>query len=237
MRNGLRIGVVIPARDEEQAIGAVVSAIPAWADDIVVADNGSADQTADAARRAGARVVVEPEAGYGAACLAGIGVLEPVDIVVFVDGDNSDYPGDMAELVDPIAAGTVSMTIGSRVLGKAEPGSLTPQQRWGNWLATRLVHLIWGVRYSDLGPFRAIGRSALERLKMQDRTYGWTVEMQIKAAEQGLKSLDVPVRYRKRIGTSKISGTVKGVVLAGTKILSIIALRGMARLRGAARPN
>ncbi len=175
----------------------------------------------------------EPEAGYGAACLAGIAALPEVDIVVFVDGDNSDYPEDMADLVDPIIAGRADLVIGSRVLGQAEAGALTPQQRWGNWLATRLIRLIWGVRFTDLGPFRAISRDALDRLAMADRTYGWTVEMQIKAAELGLTVIEVPVRYRRRIGVSKISGTVRGVVLAGTKILSMIAVRGLADWRGA----
>ncbi len=230
MRDGQRIGVIIPARDEERAIGMVVSAIPSWVDCIVVADNGSTDDTAAAARAAGARIASEPEAGYGAACLAGIAALPEVDIVVFVDGDNSDHPEDMADLVDPIIAAKADLVIGSRVLGQAEAGSLTPQQRWGNWLATRLIQLIWGARFTDLGPFRAVSRDALTRLAMADRTYGWTVEMQIKAAELGLTAIEVPVRYRRRIGVSKISGTVRGVVLAGTRILSLIAVRGVARL-------
>ena len=237
MREGKRVGVVIPACDEEQAIGFVLSAIPKWVDCIVVADNGSRDRTGDIAREHGARVVRETSPGYGAACLAGIGALDPVDVIVFVDGDNSDYPEDMANLVDPVLAGAAQMTIGSRVLGMAEPGSLTPQQRWGNWLATTLIGAIWGVACTDLGPFRAISRSALEGLRMQDRTFGWTVEMQIKAAEQGVKSLDVPVRYRKRIGRSKISGTVKGVVLAGYKILSLIAVRGLRHVIRRSRPD
>lgn len=230
MREGRRIGVIIPARDEERAIGQVILAIPSWIDVVLVADNGSQDKTAAVARAAGATVVHEPEAGYGAACLAGIAALPPVDIVVFVDGDNSDYPEDMADLVDPILAGRADLVIGSRVLGTAEKGALTPQQRWGNWLATRLIQLIWGVRFTDLGPFRAVARPALECLGMTDRTFGWTVEMQIKAAEQGLSAIEVPVRYRRRIGVSKISGTVRGVVMAGTKILSIIFLRAIARL-------
>lgn len=234
MRDGRRIGVVIPARDEEDAIGQVVAAIPAWVDAIIVADNGSTDQTARVAAAAGARVITEPEPGYGAACLAGIGALPTVDIVVFVDGDNSDYPEDMAGLVDPIVADRADLVIGSRFLGKAQPGALTPQQRYGNGLATALIRMIWGARYTDLGPFRAIRREALDRLAMADRTYGWTVEMQVKAAEQRLRHIEVPVRYRRRIGVSKISGTVKGTVFAGSKILSIIgrhALRRLARRR------
>ena len=230
MRDGRRIGVVIPARDEAAAIGKVIAAVPGWVDAIVVADNGSRDATAAVARAGGATVVSEPEAGYGAACLAGIKALPEVDTVVFVDGDNSDFPEDMAELVDPILSGQADLVIGSRVLGEAEAGALTPQQRWGNWLATTLIRLVWGVRFTDLGPFRAVTREALTRLAMADRTYGWTVEMQIKAAEQGLRCREVPVRYRRRIGVSKISGTVRGVILAGSKILSIIAVRALRRI-------
>lgn len=237
MREGQRIGVVIPARDEERAIGSVLTAIPHWVDCVVVADNGSKDRTGDVARAHGARVVTEARAGYGAACLAGLAALDPVGIVVFVDGDNSDFPEEMDLLVDPILRGEVLLTIGSRVLGRAEPGALTPQQRWGNWLATRLIRLIWGRVYTDLGPFRAVSMAALEGFKMQDRTFGWTVEMQIKAAEQGIATRDVAVRYRKRVGTSKISGTVKGVVLAGTKILGLIAVRGARHVLGLPRAD
>jgi glycosyltransferase involved in cell wall biosynthesis len=230
MRNGRRIGVVIPARDEERAIATVVAAIPAWVDSIVVADNGSRDRTAEVARAAGARVVSEPRTGYGAACLAAIAALPEVDIVVFADGDNSDHPEDMADLADPIIAGRADLVIGSRVLGVAERGALSPQQRWGNWLATRLIRLFWGARFTDLGPFRAISRDALDRLAMADRTWGWTVEMQIKSAEHGLRAIEVPVRYRRRIGVSKISGTVLGVARAGAKILSIIFVRAAMKL-------
>lgn len=227
MRNGRRVGVVIPALDEEAAIGRVIADIPAWVDCTVVADNGSRDRTADVARAAGAIVTSEPEPGYGAACLAGIEALPPVDIVVFMDGDYSDHGEDMAELVDPIAVGCCEMVIGSRVLGAREAGALTVQQQFGNWLATRLIRLFWGARYTDLGPYRAIDRGALERLAMTDRTYGWTVEMQIKAAKLGLRATEVPARYRRRIGVSKISGTIRGTVLAGTKILSIIARQAL----------
>ncbi|MEW5963927.1 MAG: glycosyltransferase family 2 protein [Pseudomonadota bacterium] len=230
MREGKRIGVVIPARDEEAAIGKVVAAVPAWVDAIVVADNGSRDRTADVARATGAIVVAEPSPGYGAACLAGLAALPASDIVVFLDGDYSDFPEDMDLLVDPIVAGAADLVIGSRVLGRAERGALTPQQRLGNGLATWLIRLIWRARYTDLGPFRAIRRDALERLAMGDRDFGWTVEMQIKAAEAGLTHIEVPVRYRPRIGTSKISGTLLGTLRAGTKILTIIARHA---LRGA----
>jgi glycosyltransferase involved in cell wall biosynthesis len=167
-------------------------------------------------------VVLEREPGYGAACLAGIAAAGEVDILVFLDGDYSDFPEDMAMLVDPIASGRVAFVVGSRAIGDREPGSLTPQQRFGNWLATTLIRLIWGARFTDLGPYRAIDRRALERLAMIDRNYGWTVEMQIKAAQHGLRMMEVPARYRRRIGVSKVSGTIKGTVMAGYKILSII---------------
>lgn len=222
MRSGQRIGVVIPALNEADAVGKVIGDIPAWVDRIVVADNGSTDATAEVARAAGAVVTHQPEPGYGAACLAGIAALGAVDVVVFVDGDYSDHPEDMADLVDPIATGSADFIVASRVAGTREQGALTPQQVFGNWLATTLIRLIWRTRYTDLGPFRAISREALESLAMADRTYGWTVEMQIKAAEQGLRIREVPARYRRRIGISKISGTIKGTVMAGIKILSII---------------
>jgi len=228
MRNGRHVSVIIPARDEEHAISKVIAEIPSWADDVIVVDNASRDKTAEAAEAGGVRVIAEPRAGYGAACLRGISALSQTDIVVFLDGDYSDFPADMTSLVDPVATDRADMVIGSRVLGHNEPGSLTPQQRFGNWLATTLIRLIWSQRFTDLGPFRAISRRALLQLDMQDRDFGWTVEMQIKAAEHRLISLEVPVRYRKRIGHSKISGTLLGTVRAGTKILSIIAWRALA---------
>lgn len=237
MRNGRRIGVVIPALDEEQAIGLVVSEIPRWVDTIVVADNGSRDSTADVARAAGATVVREAERGYGAACLAGIAALEAADIIVFLDGDRSDYAEDMATLVDPIAEGQADMVLGSRVLGEREAGSLTPQQVFGNWLATTLIRLIWGARFTDLGPFRAISRECLAALRMADRNYGWTVEMQIKAAHAGVRMREVPVRYRQRIGKSKVSGTIKGSVLAGIKILAIIGQQALRPSASAQAPK
>ena len=231
MREGRRIGVVIPALNEAAAIGRVVADIPAWVDQIVVADNGSSDGTGEVARAAGATVVIEPARGYGAACLAGIAALERVDIVVFLDGDYSDHPADMADLVDPIAAGAADFVLASRAKGKRERGALTPQQMFGNWLATRLIARIWGERYSDLGPFRAILAPALAALAMADRNFGWTVEMQIKAAEQRLRVLEVPARYRRRIGVSKVSGTITGSVKAGVKILYVIGRHALA-LRG-----
>ena len=229
MRNGSRIGVVIPALNEEQAIGRVIADIPSWVDTIIVADNGSTDRTVETARAAGATVTHEPDAGYGAACLAGIAALPPVDVVVFLDGDYSDFAQDMAGLVDPLTADGVDLVIGSRALGEREPGSLTPQQVFGNWLATRLIRLIWGVHFTDLGPFRAIRTPALQRLAMRDRDYGWTVEMQIKAAAAGLETRETPVRYRRRIGVSKVSGTLKGTVMAGYKILTTIGRYALRR--------
>ena len=229
MRSGARIGVVIPALNEVDAIGRVIADIPSWVDRIVIADNGSTDGTGDAARSAGATVVVEPEKGYGAACLAGIAALGAVDVVVFLDGDFSDHPGDMADLVDPIVAGSADFVLASRAIGKREPGSLTPQQMFGNWLATTLIAGIWRHRYTDLGPFRAIRKTSLDALAMADRNFGWTVEMQIKAAEQKLRILEVPARYRRRIGVSKVSGTVKGTIMAGYKILYVIGRHALRR--------
>ena len=223
MRNGKRVGVAIPALNEEQAIGYVIGDIPSWVDDIVVADNGSHDCTVAAARAAGARVVVEHERGYGAACQAGIAALRGHDIIVFLDGDYSDRPQEMAALVDPIASGRFDFVVGSRVRGERERGALTPQQRFGNWLACRLIGCLCGTTCSDLGPFRAIRADALRSLDVKDRAFGWTVEMQLKAAETGLRYLEVPVSYRTRIGASKISGTLRGSLLAGVTILSVIA--------------
>ncbi len=229
MRDGRRVGVVIPARDEQAAIGKVIADIPRWADCIVVADNGSRDATARIAREAGAVVASEPAPGYGGACLAGLAALPAVDVIVFVDGDYSDFPEDMASLVDPILNSSADMVIGSRMLRAADTQWLTPQQRYGNTLAVTLIRMIWGQRFTDLGPFRAISSDALARLAMADRDYGWTVEMQIKAAKLNLRCLEVPARYRQRIGVSKISGTVKGTVLAGTKILTVIARHALKR--------
>lgn len=229
MRDNHRIGVIIPALNEQDAIGKVVCAVPGWVDAVAVGDNGSADMTAAIAREAGAIVVTEAERGYGAACLAALAALPPVDIVVFIDGDNSDYPEDMAELVDPIIANQYDFVLGSRVLGTRERGALTPQQIFGNWLATTLIRLIWRVAYTDLGPYRAIRADALERLDMADRNYGWTVEMQIKAAQDELRITEVPARYRRRIGVSKVSGTLKGTVMAGYKILATIARYSLRR--------
>ena len=222
MRNGSKIAVVIPALNEERSIGKVVTDIPDWVDDIVVVDNGSTDRTVEAAAESGARVVHEPVSGYGSACLTGMAALNEPDVVAFLDGDYSDHPDEMHLLVDPILSGRYDMVIGSRTLGERQPGALTPQARFGNWLACSLIRLFWRIEYTDLGPFRAIRYDALSKLSMQDRDFGWTVEMQIKAILNGLKITEAPVSYRRRIGTSKISGTVRGVFLAGKKILGTI---------------
>ena len=223
MRAGHDIAVIIPALNEERAIGRVLADIPSWVDRVIVADNGSTDRTGEVARAMGAIVVLEPRPGYGAACLKALAEISTASIVVFVDGDYSDHPDEMATLVDPIISDAADMVIGSRVLGVREAGALTPQQRFGNWLATVLIRRIWRVGFTDLGPFRAIRTVSLNRLAMSDLNYGWTVEMQIKAAIAGLRSIEVPVRYRRRIGVSKVSGTFKGTVLAGYTILSLIA--------------
>jgi len=222
-----KIAVVIPALNEEAAVGDVVTGVRAALDQrlyqLVVADNGSTDRTAQVACAAGATVVFEPERGYGAACLAALALVRPeVDIVLFVDSDGSDVVADASKIIASLVDGSADLVIGSRVAGIIEPGAMTPPQRFGNWLAPLLVRLIWGVRYSDLGPFRAIRRDALERLAMQDRDFGWTIEMQVRAAKQGLRINEVPTGYRRRIGISKISGTIRGVLLAGTKILFVI---------------
>lgn len=222
MRNGAKVAVIIPALNEEQGIGKIVAALPNWLDEIIVVDNGSRDRTSDVARAAGARVLLEPRRGYGLACLKGIAHLDAPDVLVFLDGDYSDYPQEMHRLVDPIAGGEADLVIGSRVLGRRETGALTLQARFGNWLACTLMRIFWRTRYTDLGPFRAIRFSEFTRLGMCDPNYGWTVEMQIKAARLGLRAREVPVSYRRRLGKSKVSGTFRGVIGAGWKILFVI---------------
>ena len=223
------IVVIIPALNEEQAIGGVVSRIPSFIDRIIVADNGSTDRTSARARAAGAEVVSVPVAGYGRACLAGVAAAEEADILVFLDGDGSDVPEEMDLLLVPILSGDVDMVIGSRAMGVAEAGSLTMTQRFGNRLACVLMKVFWGGRYTDLGPFRAIRRSAYDRLGMTAPTFGWTVEMQVRALKQKLAVADVPVSYKNRIGVSKISGTVRGVIMAGTYILGTIFAEKLGR--------
>ncbi len=220
-----------PALDEEQGIARVIEDLPRAGEgwrvrEVVVADNGSADRTAAVARAAGAPVVHEPRRGYGAACLAGLAVLrrDPPAVVVFLDGDGSDDPRELPRLLDPIVRDGAELVIGSRVRGTREPGALTPVQEFGNRLATGLLAEWFGARYTDLGPFRAIAWRALERLAMRDRDYGWTVEMQARAARAGLVTAEVPVSYRRRAaGRSKVSGTLRGAAGAGWKILFTLA--------------
>ena len=221
-----RIDVVIPAFNEENSVGNVVRDLPEVVREVVVVNNNSRDDTRRNAQQAGATVLDEPRQGYGYACLKGIDYLKskplPPDILVFVDADYSDYPGELTKILEYLLENNLDMVIGSRALGQREPGSMTPQQVFGNWLATNLIRRFYGVTYSDLGPFRAIRFDKLLAMNMQDTTYGWTVEMQLKAAKMGFAVGEVPVTYRKRIGHSKVSGTVKGTVLAGYKILSWI---------------
>ncbi|TPW12680.1 MAG: glycosyl transferase family protein [bacterium] len=224
MTSAPRVAVVIPALNESTSIGRVLADLPRPpVTQVVVVDNGSTDNTAEVARKGGAMVLGESRRGYGQACLTGIAWLSAPDrrpdILVFIDGDYSDHPGELTRVIEPIVAGKADMVIGSRVLGEAAPGALLVQARFGNWLATRLIRLIWGVSYTDLGPFRAITFPALERLGMGDTNYGWTVEMQVKAAQIGLIAVEVPVSYRKRIGRSKVTGTLRGTFGAGSKIL------------------
>lgn len=220
-----RVAVIIPALNEEEAIGLVLRDIPRdIVDEVIVVDNGSIDATARTAESLGALVRSEPQKGYGAACLKGIESLAPdIEIVVFLDGDYSDHPEEIATLVRPIAENLADFVIGSRTLREESRKALSWQQQWGNRLATKLVQWRFGYRFTDLGPFRAIRRDALEALGMRDRGYGWTVEMQVKAACAGLRALEVPVSYRPRVGRSKISGTLSGALRAGAKILYTIA--------------
>ena len=226
----MNVSVIIPAFNEEESIGKVIADIPkACVQEIIVVNNGSLDQTAEVARVAGARVVREARRGYGSACLAGIAALNAPEIVVFLDGDYSDFPSEMPLLIQPILAGDAEMVIGSRIRGAREKGALLPQARFGNAFATFLIRLLFHVQYTDLGPFRAVRYEQLLAMDMQDKTFGWTVEMQVKAAKMGLRVCEVPVSYRKRIGQSKITGTVRGTILAGYKILTTILRYGLVR--------
>jgi len=221
------IVVIIPAYNEENSVGRVIKDIPTnLVKEIIVVNNNSNDKTAVVARKAGAIVLDELQQGYGFACLKGIDYLkkkeQKPDIVVFLDADYSDHPEELPQIVAPILESDLELVIGSRALGDKEHGSMTPQQIFGNWLATRLIKWFYGVVYTDLGPFRAIKYDRLIDLDMCDETYGWTVEMQVKAAKQGLKSTEIPVSYRVRVGKSKISGTIKGTILAGYKIITTI---------------
>ena len=222
MLDGLTVKVIIPALNEATSIGKVLTDIPAWVDEVVVVDNGSTDETAAVAAAAGARVVDEPRRGYGQAALAGMATIDWCDIVVFLDADYSDFPEQMDRLVRPIAEDSADMVLGHRIAVHGDARAFTPPQRFGTAVACGLMRLFWGGRYRDMGPFRAIRWSSLRAMRMQDTTYGWTVEMQIKALIAGLRVMEVPVDYRRRIGVSKISGTIRGVWGAGTKILGTI---------------
>jgi glycosyltransferase involved in cell wall biosynthesis len=221
------VDVIIPAYNEDSSITSVIADIDRkLVREIIVVNNNSVDHTAIRAKEAGATVIDESRQGYGAACLKGMEYINkkevPPDIVVFVDADYSDFPNEIILLLRPIIDNEADMVIGSRALGNREKGAMLPQQIFGNWLATHLMWLFYGVRYTDLGPFRAIRWQQLLALGMRDQDYGWTVEMQLKAAKHKIKIMEVPVQYRRRRGISKISGTLKGTLLAGYKIITTI---------------
>ena len=224
MHHNPKISIIIPALNEEESIGRVLNDIPGEiVEEVIVVDNGSSDNTVTVSKGLGANVILEPLKGYGAACLRGISILkQDTDIVVFLDADYSDYPQDLHTVVKPIINDNADMVIGSRMSGEREKGALLPQAIFGNKLATFLIRVFWGFKYTDLGPFRAIKYRDLLALNMTDKNFGWTVEMQIKALKKRLRIVEVPVRYRKRIGKSKITGTFSGTVRAGVKIIYTI---------------
>lgn len=220
------IKVIIPAINEGDSIGLVVSGLPRHVSEIVVVDNGSSDDTVANAKKAGATVITENRKGYGFACLKGLKYIseqsKTPDIIVFIDGDYSDYPEELDKIVAPILENDIDFVVGARKKSLREPGSMTPQQVFGNQLATFLMRLFFRSNFTDLGPFRAIKYEKLKELDMQDTTYGWTVEMQLKVLRKKMSYIEVPVRYKQRIGVSKVSGTVKGTIFAGIKILGWI---------------
>ena len=220
------IKVIIPAFNEQDSIGHVINEIPDLVSEIIVVSNSSTDNTEEVARQAGATVLKEEKMGYGYACLKGLDYVASQqavpEIIVFLDGDFSDYPEELTKIVAPIIDQDIDMVIGARDKKLRESGSMTIPQIFGNWLATSLMKLFFGAKFTDLGPFRAIKYDKLLELNMQDKTYGWTVEMQLKAIKRSFSYIEVPVRYKKRIGVSKVSGTIKGAIFAGVKILSWI---------------
>jgi len=220
------IKVIIPAYNEADSIEKVIHKLPALVTETIVVNNNSTDATAKNASNAGATVLTETKKGYGYACLRGLAYIETQevkpDIIVFIDGDYSDYPEELPKVIAPILANEVDFVVGARDKKLREEGSMTPQQIFGNWLATLLMRLFFNARFTDLGPFRAIRYQKLKELEMEDKTYGWTVEMQLKVLKKKMTYTEVPVRYKKRIGVSKVSGTVKGSIFAGIKILSWI---------------
>ncbi len=218
------IDVIIPAYNEENSIAQVINDLPKEKiREIIVCNNNSSDRTHEIATNAGATVLLASKQGYGSACLKGMEYIaaksNPPDIIVFIDGDYSDYPEQLPLLVKPIIEEDMELVIGSRALGNLEKGSMTPQQIFGNWLATTLIKRIYGYHFTDLGPFRAVKYDSLLKINMEDPDFGWTVEMQVKAAKLGMNCKEIAVNYRQRIGVSKISGTIKGTILAGHKIL------------------
>jgi glycosyltransferase involved in cell wall biosynthesis len=220
------IKVIIPAYNEADSIGLVVKDIPSIVDEVIVVSNNSTDHTELNAKNAGATVLVEKQKGYGYACLKGMDYISKLeqkpDIIVFLDGDYSDYPEELTKIVQPIIEENIDFVVGSRVKKLREEGSMTKPQIFGNWLATSLMKLFFRSTFTDLGPFRAIKYEKLLKLKMEDKTYGWTVEMQLKVLKQKLSYKEIPVNYRNRIGVSKVSGTIKGAIFAGVKILAWI---------------
>ncbi len=220
------IKVIIPAYNEQDSIGHVLKDIPKLVKEVIVVSNGSTDRTEEIAFEGGATVLKEERKGYGYACLKGMDYIasskDSTDIVVFLDGDYSDYPEQLTEIIGPIIENDYDMVIGARDKRFRESGSMTTPQIFGNWLATTLMKLFFGAQFTDLGPFRAIKYKSLLALEMEDKTYGWTVEMQLKVIKRKMKYIEVPVKYRNRIGVSKVSGTVKGAIFAGVKILSWI---------------